>query len=765
VLGAVPLALSQKRGDADPTPVTTTNAPGAIPPPAQTPGVTPEPDSLFVPIVPGATPVPTPPPPSQPFVPSEIPAPAIQATPETVDTYDASDPSNGSPDLLENRPAMSLRPTPSPTPRTPLAPRPLTPTVVETSADIPEEEVAPTPAPTPRTYVRTTQTTRTTTASRPRRTTAVSDSISGERLSQMMTQARLNRSAKQATAVGWAEFQRKDYDSAAMWFEQAISWDTSLGEPYYGLALTKFTTGDTTQAEAIAGYRTNSYPKMRTLMGDILVRRGMEDYEAKQYANTIEALNKASNYRPLSRNERIIQGWSYYYIHDYQSSANIFERLYRSQPDKPSAEGLYAALSRLKDWKRLEQIAGEVPGPLNHIYMTYDTERYYKSGLFVAAYDSNPKAYPALANIDAPSIGVGFEYANKSGQAGESQLITARAPVVQAKFSPANRVTISGEVARLILKSGTPSDGALIGTPPEEFQNFTNDNLQTDYNDLYEVKARIEYQDWLSPYLELGSTPFNGPLSARLIGKGGAQYRHSTGYVQAEVYSQPIRESVLSYVGLNDPYVSGQAWGRVQETGGSLQIFQSLMPDVTAFGKASYGVITGTNTYKNDHLSLIGSVSKLFKPEGFEYISVGPAVSYEQFNNNQNQFTYGNGGYFSPQYIIQGIIEAQALTTEGLNWLAQGSIGAGAQQNKQDASPYFPLDPDGREFPGTSSSTGIFLVKAEGGILLCPDWMVGAKLSYAITADYNEGFAAIYVKYFFEPRAGLFRSDLGFSYW
>ncbi|MEI9896940.1 MAG: cellulose synthase subunit BcsC-related outer membrane protein [Chthoniobacter sp.] len=337
-------------------------------------------------------------------------------------------------------------------------------------------------------------------------------------------------------------------------------------------------------------------------------------------------------------------------------------------------------------------------------------------------------------------------------------------PSGQLKFSPSNRVLITGEVARLILRSGTPSDGALIGTPPEEFQPF-NQDISTDYNDLYEVKARIEYQDWLTPYLELGSTPFNGPLSARLIGKAGAQYRHSSGYVQGEFYSQSIRESVLSYVGLDDPYVKGRTWGRVQETGGSLQIFQGLPSDITLFAKASYGVITGTNTEQNTHLSLIGSVSKLFKREGFEYITIGPAVSYEEFDNNQNQFTYGNGGYFSPQYIIQGIIEAQALTTEGLNWLAHGSIGAGAQQNKQDASPYFPLDPDGREFPGTSSSTGIFLVKAEGGVLLTPEWMVGTKLSYAITADYNEGFASIYVRYFFEPRAGLFRSDIDFSYW
>jgi len=504
---------------------------------------------------------------------------------------------------------------------------------------------------------------------------------------------------------------------------------------------------------------------MRTLMGDILVRRAMEDYEAKQYAATIDSLNKASQYRPLSRNEQIIRGWSYYYYHDYASSANIFESLYRAHPDKGSAEGLYASLSRTKDWKRLEQVASEVPGPLNHIYMTYDTEKYYKSSLYLAAYDSNPKAYPALANYDAPSAAIGFEYSSKSGQDGESKLVTARAPVVQFKFSPANRVLITGEVARLILKSGDPSDGALIGTPPEEFQNFSNNNLETSYNDLYEVKARIEYQDWLSPYLELGGTPFNGPLSATLTGRGGVQYRHSSGYVQAEVYSQSIRESVLSYVGLDDPYVSGRTWGRVQETGGSIQIFQGLPSDITLYGKASYGVITGTNTEQNTHLSLIGSVSKLFKYEGFEYITIGPAVSYEEYDNNQNQFTYGNGGYFSPQYIIQGIIEAQALTTEGMNWLASGSIGAGAQQNKQDDSPYFPMDPDGRTFPGTSSSTGIFLVKASGGVLLTPEWMVGAKLSYAVTADYNEGFASIYVRYFFEPRAGLFRSDLDFSYW
>lgn len=755
VLGALSIAYGQQ---ASSTPAET---PGTVPPPTQTPGVTPEPDSLFVPVVPGATPKPTPAPEKKEFVPSDIPAPAIQATPETTDEVDTGMTGAATTSL---QPAMTLRPAPTPMPQTTLPPATAMPAATP-AMTLPTLEQESTSAPT-RTYTRTTgeqTTTRTRTYTR-HASSEVSEAISGEKLEQMMTQARATQSAKLATAVGWAEFNRKDYESAGMWFEQAISWNTELGEAYYGLALTRFTQGDTSQAEAIAGYRANSYPKMRTLFGDILVRRAMEDYQARRYTSAIDALNKASHYRTLSRNELIIEGWSYYYAGDYRSSANIFESLYRKRPDQPSAEGLYAVLSRTKDWARLQRICGQVPGPLNHIYMTYDTEQYYKSGLYVAAYSSNEKAYPELQNIDSPSAAVGLEYGYKSGTSGEGQLVTERLPVGQIKFYPANQVEISAEVARLVLRSGTPSEGAQIGTPPEEFQPFSQ-NITTSYNNLYEMKGRISYQDWFSPYLEIGSTPINGPINASVTGKAGAQYRYSSGYVQGEFYSQSNRESMLSYIGMQDPYVAGRTWGRVQETGGSLQVFQGFLQDYTAYGKVSYGELTGVNVENNYHLSLIGSISRVFKLEGFEYVSVGPAVSYDQFNNNQNFFTYGNGGYFSPQYIIQGILQAQALTKEGQNWLLYGSIGAGAQQNQQDAAPLFPLDPDGRMYSGSTASTGIFLATAEGGVLLGSQVMVGGKLSYAKTADYNEGFASIYIKYFFEPRAGLFRSDLDMSYW
>lgn len=777
---------------------------GSTPTPSPTGTSVPEEGSLFVPVIPGGTPRATPSGPPPPFIPSEIPAPMIQATPEAFDLNqsDMSRPRQTSPALPPSQepPAVSQMLTelappvpPAPTIAPSLAPEPISTQTADSgfspsALPLPASRgpVAPRPTPVPITVRSAPEPAASPT---PRRTTQtmrrdpVQDAVSGANLSTMMTRARANRDANLATQVGWAQFQRKDYAAAANWFEQAIGWNTDLGEAYYGLALTRFTQGETSQAEAIAGYRINAFPKMKTLMGDILVRRGMEDYEARQYVRSIEAFNGASQYRRLSRPEEVIRGWSYYYAKDYATSANLFERLYRASPDRASAEGLYASLSRTKDWERLEMVAAEVPGPLGEIYMTYDTEQYYKSGLYLAAYDSNERAFPALENIDSPSAALGFEYSQKSGQPGESKLQTLRVPVLNVKLYPLPKVEVSATIARVDLNSSSLAPNANVGTPPD-FQERIRLNEESlaaggppvqidepyvnaptvNLNNLYEGKIRIEYQDWFSPYVEIGMTPVNGPLASNVIGKAGATYRHSSGYINAEFYSNPIRETMLSYVGLQDPY-SSRKWGRVQETGGSLSLFQGFMDDYTAFAKGSYGTITGVNTASNNHLALVASVSRLIKLEGFEYITIGPSISYERFDNNQNFFTYGHGGYFSPEYIVQGIIEAQFLTTEGLHWLVKGSLGAGGQQNQQGSSPYFPLDPDGREYPGTDSTTGIFLTSIEAGYLVTPEFMVGAKLGYAVTADYNEGFASIYMRYFFEPRAGLFRTDLGFSYW
>jgi cellulose synthase operon protein C len=251
-----------------------------------------------------------------------------------------------------------------------------------------------------------------------------------------------------------------------------------------------------------------------------------------------------------------------------------------------------------------------------------------------------------------------------------------------------------------------------------------------------------------------------GPLGARPTGNAGIIYRDLQGYVQAEIYAESIDESILSYVGMKDPY-TGQLWGRVIESGGALSVFRGIGGNNTIFAKASYGWIDGSNTEDNAHFSGVVALSHEFAVRGFEYVTVGPAVSYESFENNQNHFTYGHGGYFSPQSLLQGIIQAQFLTKEGSRWLAAGMAGVGIQTNEQDSAPFFPLRPDGRNYGSQSSTTGIGLIDVTGAYLINPNWLIGGSAGFNVTADYNEGFINIWVRYYFERRNGLVRDDLG----
>lgn len=714
------------------------------PAPVETPVAIP-PTRTPVPPVAPARPVATPMPVATPiplFVPSDTATPAPPPTPEPVAGLPFEEdmiPSDLGPDLSAPRPLIDFPtddpeiyepvPTPppapipgaSPTPR----PKPSPPPRAKPQSQPPSQAVAP----------------------------------SANQVQSWVIQANNTQDSALATRIGWAFFNRNDMGSASIWFGQALDWRPDNGEAAYGLALTKFREGDLSSAEAITNFRGASYPKMRALEGDIYAKRAFDYFEMRRYGQSLEYIEKAAAARPLSRAEQMLLAWDYYHTRNYTAAADLFKKLYSSQRDQQSAEGLYASLTKLEDYDQLDRLS-TAGGPLKRVYATYEARRYYEAGLYRASTDvGGAKIYPELVNLNGPSVAGGFGYRTKSGQEGESQLNTGIAPVIQGQFSPAEKTIISAYIARITLDAGDLQPGANVGNAPREFTPYQFDPV-TSYNNLWEFGVGFAYVDWWSFYFNLGTTPQNGPLSARPTGNAGIIYRDLQGYVQGEIYGRSIKETLLSYVGMEDPY-TGQKWGRVIETGGSLSVFRSIPGNNTIFGKISYGWIDGTNVQDNARFSGVIAFAHEFTVKDFEFVTLGPAVSYESFDNNQNFFTYGHGGYFSPQYLLQGIIQAQFLTKEGRRWLAGGAVGAGIQTNEQNSSPYFPLNKDGRNYPGTSTTTGVGLINVTGGYLINPNWMIGGSAGYNITADYNEGYISIWARYFFERRNGLVRDDLG----
>ncbi len=734
-----------------------------IPEPGMDESVTPAPTPLFQPFQPGRVAYPTPMP--APFAPQyssgPLAQPAVTPAPVIPSPHSAlsvpSDYPRQAPrptptlqaapatyeDAIPTEPGLDLSDQPSLLEPTPLPLPAATPQAGQRASAKPQQPPA---APAAR---------RVTHQPQPAREVAPSP----DQINHWVAQANKTQDAALATRIGWALYNRDEIGSAGLWFSQALNWDSQLGEAAYGLALTKYREGDLSSSEAIVNFRGNSYPKMKTLEGDIYSRRAMDYYSLKRYGQSVENMNRAAACRSLTNDEQIVLGWSYYYTKNYKASSKVFQRLYDQNRDPQSAQGLHASLDKLGEYDRLDRMAAR-GGPIKKVYVGYAARRYYEASLYRASYAvGGGKIYPELVNMDSPSVAFGIGYRSKSGTEGQGQLNMSVLPIIQGQFSPAEKTVLSAWIKRITLDAGNPGNGAWIGSLPRSYQPYVV-KPQTEFNNLWEFGVGFSYVDWVSYYLQIGTTPQNGPLSARPTGTGGIIYRDLHGYYQGEIYSKSIDQSVLSYVGMQDPY-TGMYWGRVQETGGSVSIFRSIGKKNTIFAKASYGWIDGTNVEDNTHFGAVVALSHEFNPKGFEYVTVGPAVSYEAYGNNQNHFTYGHGGYFSPSSLLQGIIQVQFLTKEGRRWLAAGSAGAGLQTNEQASAPYFPLKPDGRNYSSTSSTTGVGMINVTAGYLINRNWMLGGSTGFNVTADYNEGFINIWVRYFFEPRNGLIRDDLG----
>lgn len=692
--------------------------------------------SLFTPVIPGMPRAGAPTPRTPVFLPPDIPAPAIQSTPTTTD-------------VLPSDAALLAHPTPTPL-RVASPVAPVTPVATKTPTQ---------PRPAARVVT-----------SEPQQ-----GPVSQAQISNWVSQATERQDANMATKAAWAYFNRGEFSSAGMWFNQALEWNPSQGEAAYGLAFSKFREGDLSSAEAIVNFRGDTYPKMRVLKGDISSRRAVEAYEAKNYPRSRDLMLTAAQARPLSRNEQTVLAWDYYYTKEYAKASELFEKLYRSSPNENTAQGLYASLAKSGNYEKADTIKESVKGPMKKMYGTSSlAKRYFKAGLYVASAGvGGEKMYRVLENYTSPSVALGFLYWGKSGTEGEGKLNMGVVPVLSGRIYPANKMMLSAQISRITLNSGDLADYSVVGKYPGPVTTTVNGvtttkpsaqkysyTPTTSLNNLWDFSVRFEYQDWVSWYVTFGITPAGGPLNAKPIGNIGMIYRDEKGYVQAELYSKAVKDSILSYVGNTDPY-EGEDWGGVTETGGQLSIFRSIAPKWTIFLNGSYGYLDGTNVKDNTHISLTAAVAYQFDVKNFEYITVGLAGSYESYDNNQNHFTYGHGGYFSPDSLAQVLIQAQYLTEEGKKWISAGTLGLGVQSNSQAASPYFPLDPDGREYDSENSSSVIGMIGVQGAYLISPQWMIGGQAGYAVTADYNEGSIGIYVRYFFEPRNGLLRTDLG----
>ena len=622
--------------------------------------------------------------------------------------------------------------------------------------------------------------------------------VESQDVQRLAVEVERHRDTAMANLIGWYYLNDGSDVEARAWFKKSADWQPGDEESAYGLALADRNLRNLQQAEVVARRIADSSHRGKILLGEILLQRAWKKIDRQAYADARDLSAEALTIGGNGRQAETVLAWTDYHQDNFSAAASAFESLYQQFPDADLARGW--ALSRAAlDRDELPVLAeiyktGLLGREINRVY----AQQLYWRKHFLAAYNRSRQSDPDLINIDSPWTSVGALFRYKSGDKGMNRLDTAFIPIVQAAYLHQRIHRFGLTIDSMYLDSKTPSACAPIGSLPVRLPCSTRNvavvhrpgiisvtsgrllqqDMTTQLNGGETIELLYQRDGWFAPYIRLGTTPIGGVISPRPTLQAGFLSEFGQGRWGAEVYSLPVRESILSYTGMRDPY-SDRKWGRVLRSGAKVSILFDLSNRWTLTGQldiaALYGEAVKTNWTGTGSIG----VGYDFKLRGFDYFSVGPEVSFQHFDQNQNHFTLGHGGYFSPDYFLTTGIGLHFLTREGRSFILQGRIGLGYQNFRDAAAPWFPLDSSvqnvagvqvsldgkpvfsGSRFYSGNSQDGIAHdFELKGAWLAHPHVQIGGGIAARKTSGYDDYSSGLFVRFLFEPRKASFSSDI-----
>jgi cellulose synthase operon protein C len=359
------------------------------------------------------------------------------------------------------------------------------------------------------------------------------------------------------------------------------------------------------------------------------------------------------------------------------------------------------------------------------------------------------------------TVSGGIVFRNRAGEDGLSDLTDIEAPI-QGRIQAGNGHVIV-TATPVTLDAGTASNQrqTLARFGSGAASNASAYGSQTANG----VGLSLGYQN-KSVSGDVGVTP----LGFREVnGVGGLQYN---GAVTDQVsYSlavarRAVTDSLLSYAGTRDQ-AANLEWGGVTSSGALATL---SWDDGTSglYANAEYQFLDGYNVAANNAIKGGGGVYTRLLKDADQTLTIGVNTTLMGYNRNLSYFTYGQGGYFSPQqYVILNLPVEWTGRNGSFTYDVKGSIGV--QHYREDASSYFPLgdsasaklqipsgapDPDGI-YPAQSKTGVAYSFNAAGEYQLAPQLAVGATASLGNAYQYREWLGAVYVRYSFTKQTGL----------
>jgi tetratricopeptide (TPR) repeat protein len=389
------------------------------------------------------------------------------------------------------------------------------------------------------------------------------------------------------------------------------------------------------------------------------------------------------------------------------------------------------------------------------------------------------QAENALASIEglySSYLGATGVTRYRSGTPGLDRLNDVEAPV-EASFAFGHVARLTAVARPVFLNSGLLGSSSFasgnipyLGTlavntanpPAQQYSSGVGGELQLAANN-FGIAAGYTPSDFLVRNItgRFNWQPFKGPLT-----------------IFADRDS--VKDTQLSYAGLRDPGVStvqGPIWGGVISTGGGVRAdFKSSNDSSDFYVEGDGATLTGRHVLDNDHVGgTAGADFRAAKWPGNASLTIGAAFTGMHFAHNESGLSYGQGGYFSPQWYLLASVPVSVRGSRGsdLHYDVRASLGMRTFQ--QDAAPFYPLDPllqtgfvppagstcvstqspsfSCGYYPQTVTTAFDYRVVAQVSYLFADHWYLGGLLSANNSNNFNDVTAALSIRYALRTQA------------
>jgi len=355
-----------------------------------------------------------------------------------------------------------------------------------------------------------------------------------------------------------------------------------------------------------------------------------------------------------------------------------------------------------------------------------------------------------------PSVTQGVSVRSNNGEKGLSKLTDVEAPLEATLPVGDGTDSVALRVTPVSLSAGTPGSNAVArfgasGTDTVGSQKANGVGVSVAYRNKDEG---IKADAGVSPLGFIYSTPVGG-VSVNRPFAGDGNYRYGV-----SVSRRVVTDSVTSFAGSRDSR-TGDKWGGVTANGVRGELSHDDQ-QVGVYGYGSAHKLVGNNVESNNRFELGSGVYWYLRNAADSTLTVGLSGSALTYSNNQNFYTYGNGGYFSPQqFLALGVPVTWAQRGERFTYRLKGSVGV--QHIGQDSADVFPghsslqarATAAGLSGYDSQSSTGIgYNVSAAGEYRLTSNFVLGAALAADNASDYRQVTAGLYLRYTVEDMTG-----------